>query len=79
METLGKIIVYTGVLIVALLAIVAIAFVFAYPTMWAVNYLFAPSFLTFVFGTAKIGLVKSVILNFVSGWLIRGINTSTKK
>lgn len=62
---------------VAVVLIGIIATIFAFPTVWAVNYLFAPSFLTFVFGTAKIGFWQALVLNFVSGWLVKSTSTST--
>lgn len=76
-----KFLTVVGGILVAIVLIGLIATLAAYPTMWAVNYLFSQSFLTFVFGTAKIGFWKSLILNFISGWLLKPstVNTNSKK
>lgn len=72
-----KVFAVIGLAILVFALAMGLGLLFAYPTMWAVNYLFAPSFLTFVFGTAKIGFWQAVILNFISGWLIKSTNTSS--
>jgi hypothetical protein len=59
--------------------IVGLALLFAFPLMWLINYLFTPVVLTVLFGTAKIGFWKTVVLNIISGWLFKGNSTSTSK
>ena len=54
-----------------------LALLFAFPTMWAVNYLFSASFLTFVFGVAKINFWRALVLNFIVGYLV-GSRRSSK-
>jgi len=75
MEAVVKfLIVFLGFIgLVALLATLG-----AYPTKWVVNYLFSPSALLAVFGTAKIGFWQALALNFITG-LIRGVVTTKGK
>ena len=54
-----------------------LALLFAFPTMWAVNYLFSASFLVFVFGVAKINFWRALVLNFIVGYLV-GTSSSSK-
>ena len=68
-----------GVLFVALGLIFGLGFVFAYPTMWLVNYLFTPTFLTFVFGTATLNVWHAWALNILAGLLFKSTSTSTSK
>ena len=63
--------------LVALL--VGVSFLLAYPTMWLVNYLFSTAFLTFIFGTAKLGVMQAWALNCVTGILFKSTTTTTKK
>jgi hypothetical protein len=39
-----------GTVIVFVLIVTVLSFIFAFPTKWAVNYVFAPSVLTTIFG-----------------------------
>jgi hypothetical protein len=48
-----------------------IAAVMAFPMMWLMNYLFASSFLQFVFGVTQFTFWKAFWLNFLCGILIR--------
>jgi len=75
LETFLKVI---GAVIVFLGVVALFAFLGAYPTKWVVNYLFAPTALTAVFGTAKIGFWQALALNFITG-LARGTATATKE
>lgn len=59
-----------------LVLITFVGFLFAYPTMWLVNYLFTAQILTLVFGVAKLSVWQAWALNFVSGILFK--STSTK-
>lgn len=67
---------------VVLLAIVAIAlitgvgFLLAFPTMWLVNYLFAASFLQFMFGISSLTVMKAWALNVVAGLLFKTTSSS---
>lgn len=67
-----------GAVIVGLLIIAAFVFVLALPTMWAVNYLFAPNLLVLIFGVTKFNFWKALVFNFFVGapFLSRG---SSKK
>lgn len=57
--------------------VVGLSFLLAYPTMWLVNYLFAPTFMTLVFGAAKLTVLKAWALNFVAGILLKSSSTSS--
>jgi hypothetical protein len=70
-------IVLTGLGLVVLLT--GLGFLLAYPTMWLVNYLFSATFLTFVFGTAKLSVLQAWVLNIVAGILFKSTNTTTSK
>lgn len=61
-------------LIIVLALAFGLSFLLAYPVMWAVNYLFASSFLALVFGTAKIGFWQAWVLSFVTGALFSSNN-----
>jgi len=49
----------------------------AYPTKWLVNYLFTPSILLSVLGTAKIGFWQAAGLNFLTGSVSKGIEAAS--
>jgi hypothetical protein len=55
------------IIILALLCVLG-----AYPTKWIINYLFAPEFLTTVFGVAQISVVRALVLNLFFGLFIKG-------
>lgn len=55
--------------------IALLAAVLAFPTMWVVNYLFASTFLTFVFGGA-LTFWKALALNFITGFLFSASSSS---
>lgn len=64
--------------VIGLAALVGLAILFAYPTMWVVNYLFTAQLLTYVFGVAKISLWQALVLNIFFGF-IKGTSTSSSK
>lgn len=49
--------------------------VFAYPTKWLVNYVFAPGAIQSVLGTPQIGFWKAWGLSAICSSLFKGINT----
>jgi hypothetical protein len=66
-------------IVLGIIALVAgLSILMAYPTMWIVNYLFAPSFLVMVFGTAKIPFLKALWLNVIMGLLVKSSSSSSK-
>ena len=66
-----------GVLVVGL--IVGLSLLLAFPTMWLVNYLIAPSALTAVFGISALTFWKAFWLNFLAGILFKSSNTNYKE
>lgn len=52
-----------------LVLITGIGLLFAFPTMWLVNYLFAATLLTKVFGVSAFSIWKAWALNFLVGML----------
>jgi hypothetical protein len=69
LQTIGA-----GVIIAALIA--GLSVLFAFPTMWMVNYLFAPSALIAVFGHAHLTFWNALWLNVLCGLLFKGSSTS---
>lgn len=67
-----------GAFVLALVLIVAISLLGAYPTKWLVNYVLAPGFIYFVFGVTKIGFWKALTTNILAGQLFKSISTSSK-
>lgn len=68
--------VFIGFGVFALIAILAL--IFAFPTMWAVNYLFTAALLTYVFGVPQIGFWQAIVLNFLTGWFFKSYSFSSK-
>ena len=66
-----------GVLVVGL--IVGLSLLLAFPTMWLVNYLIAPSALTAVFGISALTFWKAFWLNFLAGILFKSSNINYKE
>lgn len=64
-------------LLILILAVV-IVLLAAFPMMWMINWLFAPSFLTFVFGMAKLGYWQTLVLECVAGALFKSTTSSSK-
>lgn len=54
-------------IVIAIAAIIGLALLFAYPTMWLVNYLFSPQFLYSVFGVTSFSIWKAWALNAFLG------------
>lgn len=59
--------------------IVGLALLFAFPLMWAINYVFASSVLLALFGVPQITFWKTVVLNIITGWLFKGASSSSSK
>jgi hypothetical protein len=66
-------------IVIFVAVLVAASIISAYPTMWLVNYLFAPSLLLLVFGVAHVGLWKALAINLFSGLLVKSSNSSSSK
>ena len=75
METVVKAL---GVFTLAMLLIVAVSVIGAYPTKWLVNYVLAPQFIYFVFGVTKIGFWKALGTNVLASSLFKSTTTSSK-
>jgi len=60
-----------GVIVLGVAAITGLAVIMAFPTKWVVNYLFAPSAITAVFGTAQLSVWQSLALNFICATLFK--------
>ena len=69
-------------LVFAFITVIAVAFglglLFAFPVAWLTNYLFAPTFLLFVFGTAQLTFWKAYGLAIFLGWLVKGTPATPK-
>lgn len=76
MEAVVKIV---GVIVLVVVIVGVLALLLAFPTMWLVNYLFAPSALAAVFGTPAIGFWKAFWLNFFFGVAFKSSSSSSKK
>jgi hypothetical protein len=63
-DFLAGVVAVIGVLVL----VFGLALLLAFPTMWAVNYLFSISLLTTIFGVAKLNFWRALVLNFVIGW-----------
>lgn len=50
---------------------IALSVLFAFPLMWAVNYLFTPAALHAVFGTDQLTLWQTLLLSFICGMLVK--------
>lgn len=74
-----KFLLVLGAFVGVIALVVGLGLLMAYPTMWVVNALFAPSFLTFVFGTSQIGFWQAVYLNFICGWLFKSTTSTSSK
>ena len=68
-----------GSLVLIFGLVVGIALLFAYPTLWLVNYLFTPGTLISLFGIAQLTFWKAFWLNFLCSILFKSSNTSTSK
>lgn len=66
-----------GSLVLIFGLVVGIALLFAYPTLWLVNYLFTPGTLISLFGIAQLTFWKAFWLNFLCSILFKSSNTST--
>jgi len=76
MDKIAALFIAVFAIVAALAFIAGVSFLLAYPIMWLVNYVFAPTFLTFVFGTPTIGVLKAWALTFVTGSLFKSTVTS---
>ena len=55
-----------------------LALLFAFPTMWVVNYLFSAQLLIFVFGVEKIGFWTALVLNIFFNIAFKSYSVSSK-
>lgn len=76
MEALTK---FVGIVVLVVVLVFLIAALMAYPTMWLMNYLFAPSFLQTVFGITAITFWKAFWFNFFMGLVIKSSSSSSSK
>lgn len=76
MEALVK---SVGIVVVFVGIVCGYSILFAYPTMWVVNYLFTPNTIISLFGIAQLTLWKALWLNFICGVLFKGSNSSSSK
>jgi len=72
-----KFLIYTGLIALAVVLILVIGLVAAWPVMWIVNYLFAPSALLAVFGTPTLGYWKAYWLFFFFGLAFKSSSSSS--
>jgi hypothetical protein len=56
-----------------------VSLLFAYPTMWLVNYLFSAQILSIVFGAAKLNVWKAMALNVFFGFVTGSGSFGTNK
>ena len=68
-----------GAVVLVLGLVIGVAFLYAYPTLWLVNYLFTPNTLISLFGIAQLTFWKAFWLNFLCSILFKSSNTSTSK
>lgn len=66
-----EILAFMIVVIGGVAAFTILGFLFAFPTMWLVNYLFSASFLQYVFGISSLSVMKAWALNVVAGLLFK--------
>jgi hypothetical protein len=59
--------------------VVVIGLLLAFPVMWLVNFLFAPSALLVVFGTVKLGFWQAYGLLVLAGLLFKSSSTTGSK
>ncbi len=57
---------------------VGLSLLMAYPTMWVVNYLFAPPALMSVFWVSQMTFWKAFWLNFFCHYMFKGTSGSSK-
>lgn len=69
---------YVGIGVTFIAIVVGVSLILAFPTMWCVNYLIAPSVLTALFGVSKLTLFKAWCLDFVIG-LFRSTTIAASK
>ena len=69
MEDFAKVI---GGIVLGGALLAGIAFAFAYPTLWCVNYLFTASVLMAAFGVPALTFWKALWLNVLCGLLFKG-------
>lgn len=62
----------------AIVLIVGLALLFAFPLMWLINYVFTSSVLLTLFGVPQITFWKTVVLSIVTGWLFKSSTSSSK-
>ena len=62
----------------AIVLILLVGLVFTYPLMLMINYVFASSFLTTVFGVPALGFWKTFFALTVTSWLFKNYSVSTK-
>lgn len=76
METVVKVV---GAIVLVVVIVFVLALIMAFPVMWLMNYLFAPSFLTMVFGISQMTLWKAFWFNFFMGLAIRSSCSHSSK
>lgn len=62
----------------AIVLVVGLGFLFAFPLMLITNALFSTRFLTFVFGIAQLTFWKAYWLGVFLSWTIKSTTTSSK-
>jgi hypothetical protein len=78
MDFLEKLVKGVGVVVIALIIVVLLSIIGAYPTKWLVNYLFTPATLVALFG-GPLTFWKALALSYVCASLFKGTTTEVKK
>jgi hypothetical protein len=68
-----------GAVVVVVVIVAIVCLLMGYPTMWLMNYLFAPTALQAVFGIAQMTFWKAFWLNILAGILIKSTSASWDK
>jgi hypothetical protein len=74
---MGKILLGTGVIIGVVGLVIVLSLLFAWPTLWVINYLVAPTALKAVFGISQLTFWKAFWLNFICGNLFKNPSTTS--
>lgn len=73
-----KVITSVGAVVVFFVMVLILSLLMAFPTKWAVNYLFNPVLLATVFTTGHLSVWHAWALNFVAATLIKSQLSTSK-
>lgn len=69
---------FIGLVVIGFVLVTGLSLLFAFPTMWLVNYLFTPNVILAIFGVTALTFWKAYWLSVLCSMLFKSVGASSK-